>query len=349
MPRQALYNVQALRFFAALAVATSHIADLLIPHNPRNAWFWTVPWTAGVDLFFVISGFMMVLLTHGTFGSHQAASSFLLRRAARIVPAYWFFSAVLVAVVLLAGGRLKGTTATLDQIMTSFTFLPWPRSDGQLNPILAQGWTLNYEAFFYLVFALALLHRRGLTALCIAFCALTTMRPFWPEQLFMLRFWSNPIILEFAAGFGLAVLYLKGKRFSDGTALLVGITAVVSFVALNGVHLGAYNRVAHWGLPALLICASMFLSREPQALGSVQRFIRLGGDASYSLYLSHYLIINVVALVWKRAGLDLPWLGVAIGLIASICFSIVFHLHVERRMTTWLRRRLEPKARSQAV
>jgi peptidoglycan/LPS O-acetylase OafA/YrhL len=342
MQRQTLYNVQALRFLAAAAVATSHVADLLIAHDTKNVWFWAVPWTAGVDLFFVISGFIMLLLTHGTFGSRQAAVLFLRRRAARLVPSYWLFSSLIVGAVLLSGGKLKGTTAAVDQIVTSFAFLPWPRDDGKLNPILAQGWTLNYEAFFYVAFAIALLNRRGAILLSVAFCALAGTHTLWSEQLFMLRFWSSPIIVEFVAGMGLAHLYVGGKRLSDGGALLLVALAIALFVALAYIDLGAYNRVARLGLPALLICAGMFFSREPSEFGPVRRFIRLGGDASYSLYLSHYAIVNLIAMIWKRIGVHLPWLGVALGLIASIFFAIAFHLYVERRMTSWVRRRMEP-------
>lgn len=340
MQQPKIYNIQALRLFAATAVATSHIADLLVPNDSQNAWFWSVPWTAGVDLFFVISGFIMLLVTHGSFGKDGAASHFLLRRAARIVPTYWFFTVVIITAVVLAGGRSKGTTVTLDQIGSSFAFVPWPRGDGKMTPILAQGWTLNYEAFFYVTFAIALLKRRGLTALCIAFCALAAAHPFLPVQLSMLRYWSDPIILEFIAGSGLAKLYLSGFRINGRFAVFTAITAIASYIILAGEDFGPYDRVSI-GVPAFMICSIAALIREPQKIGCIRHFIIIGGDASYSLYLSHYAIVNLVAMTWKRLGLHLPWMGVAAGLVVSISFAIWFHIHVERRMTNGFQRLLE--------
>jgi peptidoglycan/LPS O-acetylase OafA/YrhL len=144
-----LFNVQMMRFFAAFGVLLSHTMGFTIP---PGAPVWSVPLTAGVHVFFVISGFIMVWMTANQFGDAAAARKFLLRRIIRIVPPYWFFTFIVIAAVAAQGGQIRNTTASWDLIATSLLFIPWPRSDGMLIPIMAQGWTLNFEMFFYLVF-----------------------------------------------------------------------------------------------------------------------------------------------------------------------------------------------------
>ena len=212
MTRPLLTNVQFLRFLAAVAVLVGHAGDLFMP---AAAHLRTIPWSAGVDIFFVISGFVMTYLTQGQFGRPGAPRAFLIRRIIRIVPPYWLFTTLMVVAVLLFSDHIRNTELDGASVITSYLFVPWPRvADGQLNPLLSQGWTLNYEAFFYLAFAAALFFRRGLVWLAGGFLLLAALHPLVPAHLFVLKFWTNPIILEFLGGAGLAVLFLRGLRLS---------------------------------------------------------------------------------------------------------------------------------------
>src|SRR4051794_18560267 len=190
-----------MRFAAAGGGLVNHAGNLVMPDK---APLWGVPWSMGVDLFFIISGFIMVWLTKEQFGKPDVAPRYLLRRIIRVVPPYWFFTGVMIVVVLLSSGRARNTTIGLQQIATSFAFVPWPRHDGTFSPILSQGWTLNYEIFFYVCFAVALTVRSGLVWLVGAFGAFALVHPFVPESWFVLKFLSDPIILEFVGGIGLA-------------------------------------------------------------------------------------------------------------------------------------------------
>lgn len=333
MQRPLIHNVQVLRFLAAAGVVLSHQADLLIPHDAANSWFWAVPWTAGVHLFFVISGFVMLLLTHGEFGERGAAAKFLKRRFVRIVPPYWFFTTVTVIAVVAAGGRLGGTTVDIPQLLTSSTFLPWPRLDGQLKPIMAQGWTLNYEMFFYLAFAAALLTRRGLIAFCTAFVLLALSHPLVPTPWFMLRFWTDPIILEFLGGILLARIYLSGSRLSAlGSWGLAGLAAVL-FALTNSSQFGFVTDFLHVGVPAILFCASLILAPAPRRIGWVGRLLQRGGDASYTIYLAHYLVVHATARLWNWIDPGAPWLGVLVGMGLAIGSAMIFYFLAERPVT----------------
>src|SRR5262245_21275262 len=139
--RRSLLSIQILRAAAALGVVLAHIFPS------------AVIGTAGVDLFFVISGFIMVYASDRLFERRDAPRIFFLRRLARIVPLYWAVTAVLVAYPLLAGVDLAAVSLSPGVILGSFLFFPVPRPDGSLLPVHFLGWTLDYEMFFYVVFA----------------------------------------------------------------------------------------------------------------------------------------------------------------------------------------------------
>jgi peptidoglycan/LPS O-acetylase OafA/YrhL len=286
----------------------------------------------------VISGFIMTWLTREQFGRAGAAGPFLVRRAIRIVPAYWFFTTLMVAAVLLAGEHVRHTSVTPDQLVTSYSFIPWPRGDGKINPILSQGWTLNYEAFFYLAFAGALLFRRGLVLLVTAFVALAALHPLVPEQWFIPRFYTAPIILEFLGGIALARIYAAGVRLPLWGALLCAAAGVATFILVQQTGLRP-DRVVAVGIPALLVAASFILSPEPERAGLARRALQAGGDASYTIYLSHTFTINAVTILWRAAGLRPSWAGVAVGCALSLAAALIFYRLIERPVTEALQRR----------
>ena len=333
--RPLLSNIQLLRFVAAAAVLLSHAADLFLPDD---SWIWFLPWTAGVDVFFVISGFVMVYLTNGQFGRRGASGAFLVRRLLRIAPPYWLFTTLMVATVLLFGEYVRNTQLSPATLATSFAFVPWPRADGTLHPLLSQGWTLNYEAFFYLAFAAALLFRRGLAWLGAGFVALAILHAWIPEQWFMLHFWSQPIIVEFIAGIGLGRLFLRGYRLPPWASVAMAVAAVVMLVARVGDTI-AFVRPIGFGGPALLLCASLALSAEPRHPPAWRRMLIAGGDASYTLYLSHTFTVNAALLAWQRVGGQQPWLGLMLSVAGALVAALLLYRFIERPMVDALQRR----------
>lgn len=328
--RPLLANIQILRFFAAAAVLVGHAGDLFIPANA--AWR-SLPWSGGVDVFFVISGFVMTYLTQGQFGASGASRTFLLRRIIRIVPPYWLFTTLMIATALLFGEHVRNTVVSGPSILTSYLFIPWPRPDGELNPLLSQGWTLNYEAFFYLCFAVALLWRRGLLCLSAAFLAMAMVYPLVPESLFVLKFWTNPIILEFLGGVGLALLFLRAIRLSGLGSLSLAVVGVALFILTEPMAPGAFRRLIHVGIPALFLCASLALAPEPRAAGPIRRALVRGGDSSYTLYLSHTFTLNAAAVAWQWSGLRMPAVALLVSVGIAIIAAAIIYRWIERPMT----------------
>ena len=146
-------SIQILRFVAALAVAVAHLQGdlrrLSLPTLPDGFVIGAV----GVDLFFVISGFVIVYSSENLFGRSDAPLYFFLRRAARIWPMYAAFTLAITAHLLYRYGTLEIAGHSWASLAASLAFIPFVNLHGTTTPIYGVGWTLNFEMFFYLLFA----------------------------------------------------------------------------------------------------------------------------------------------------------------------------------------------------
>ncbi|MDI4665719.1 acyltransferase [Xanthobacter autotrophicus] len=339
-----LVNVQILRFFAAALVVFAHVGVEVGNVAARTGRVFEeiglIDWGLGVDVFFIISGFIMYYMMHDRFGAPGAPVDFLRRRLIRIVPLYWICTTLMLASLVAAPQLINNNGLDLKHVVASYTFIPWPRADGELFPILSLGWTLNYEMLFYAIFALVLLlpRRAGLVALGAAFILLILTGILVPDRLFMLKFWGNPIIGEFLLGTTIAALFLDGRRISGGAAValvVAGIAlAVVFFQASAYEHIW---RLVTGGIPAALIVAAAVLG-PPLRETWPARALALGGDASYALYLTHPFTIKLFGVAGAKVGLPLGAIYV-VGLVLTVLVSVAVHLLVEKPIGQWLMRK----------
>jgi peptidoglycan/LPS O-acetylase OafA/YrhL len=209
-----VFALQLLRAVAATGVVISHVRYDFLHHlslTEQLPGFLDLG-NAGVDLFFVISGFVMVYSSESLFGRDRAAVTFLMRRIARIVPLYWLMTVIMVVYVAARGFAVSDATPML--VAVSFFFIPYARPSGEISPIFGVGWTLNFEMLFYATFALALAARREVTvARVTALLALLILGSMlWPGLPMPLSYWSDPIVLEFAFGMMLALAYRADAR-----------------------------------------------------------------------------------------------------------------------------------------
>ena len=199
--------LQALRAIAAWLVVADH-ALLDVTHgelgNPATSVAWAIG-NIGVYVFFVISGFIMVHICWDDFGRRGAAANFLRKRVIRIVPLYWL--ATIAALAFHKISATHGAHAGWSELVRSLLFIPYRDEDGGWAPILQQGWTLNYEIMFYAIFAAAVAFRRQIAvpAIGAALGIFTLVGPLLPTGI--LAYLSSPIVLWFALGIGLAVLW----------------------------------------------------------------------------------------------------------------------------------------------
>jgi exopolysaccharide production protein ExoZ len=259
---------------------------------------------AGVDIFFVISGFIMWVVSAG---KARGPGDFLLRRAGRIAPLYWTVTLGVVGLDLLRPSLFPNMLLTAPHVVLSLLFLPHQDPHGAVAPVIVPGWTLSYEVFFYLVFALTLflpLARRAwaltaiMAALCLAGAATQGGGPVWTT-------FTNPLVLEFVAGVWLAKAWTSGRLGGPAagwTAVAAGCGLLLA-AAVSGAEVSGAARLYLWGLPAVLIVwGGLCLERA----GRVARLppLKLLGDASYSIYLVHGLALSLVfKLLGTRPGL----------------------------------------------
>jgi exopolysaccharide production protein ExoZ len=346
---KSLIEVQVLRAIAAAWVAITHAQhdaiDLAVQTGHTFQAWNPIPWNAGVDVFFVISGLIMVHSSHQLFGKQGSARLFLMRRIARIVPLYWIATTLYVTIALLAPALVNQNYMNSLFVAASYLFIPLARPNGVIQPVYELGWTLNYEMFFYGLFAIAMflpLRWAGL-ALLATLGALVAAGQFAAPIPATIAFWTDPILLEF--GFGVLIGLMCTWRiqlgaFARASLATVGIAALI-LAAAHPDTTRLLPRPLVYGLPAALIVAgAAFRSNGDMPKSTLVWWGAMAGDASYALYLFHPFVIRAMRVIVWRSGLA-AYLGsfafVVVALAACLGISLLIYRNVERPLTQSVR------------
>lgn len=323
-----LQRIQILRFIAASAVVAFHAAEGFGVRHPATHAFPLAKYGyLGVDLFFVISGFIIHLVA----SSHEANwRLFLCRRVLRVVPLYWTCTIVMFALLTLLG---RGVPPSVSSLVSSLFFVAWTTRPGG-TPLIYLGWSLEYEAFFYLLVAAGLaISKKPWNAPCIiiASSALVGAVVGLNETDHVLSFLANPVLLEFT--FGLLI----GQTFAAGRVPWRTVVPIVIATFLAGSSDWGH-RIVIGGLPAaVLVSGAVALDRREKMRGSVTRALVFLGDASYSIYLSQ--VLTIAALV--RVGTTfsehvIPQVIILSITLVAVAGGVMLYLMVEaplRRLT----------------
>jgi peptidoglycan/LPS O-acetylase OafA/YrhL len=340
-----LFNLQVLRAIAALFVIHGHASG---PSGLGLAW---TGGANGVDLFFVISGFIIAYVTS------LDASQFMTRRLIRIVPIYWTSTLVLYLLVLAMPRMFHTTSSDPVLLVRSLAFLPTASSvhsrDGIPHPTLSGGWTLNYEMYFYAVFALAMAWSRPrATALAVvlllAVLAAIQLTPL--HQSPVADFYGEPIILEFAYGIAAfhLVRWIEARRrvapAPRGEPAVLAIGVVLGLIALAFEYelFGIAPRWLVCGIPAFIVVVCAVLLERVHRIAITNRWVILAGDASYVMYLIHaYVVFGVLRLVvGSHRPSELEGQLITLGLMAvSTVAAIAIYRWYEQPILRALKRR----------
>ena len=328
-----LFNIQLLRALAAYLVVFVHLQPfVLMVDGPAELFAFG---NAGVDIFFVISGFIMVFTTQRR---EHSPGLFFKHRIARVVPLYWFVTFIVFIIAIVTTSLLQGTHATFLYLLKSTFFIPFQRVDGAVAPIVFVGWTLNYEMFFYVLFTIALsfpTRRIGLIILFVSLSGLVLIGAIIHPAAVEVRFYTRAILLEFGFGVSLGLLfpYLPNHQHLRWPTVLLGC---FSFAATfwTPVIWSNIDRTLLWGVPAFFIVLSaLILDRLSIRVPSI---IRLLGDASYSIYLTHFFVTQMLVKLAGRLHLANPVsiaLFLLISLLAVGLVGVLVHHAIERPLT----------------
>lgn len=318
-------GIQALRALAAFSVLVNHMAFI------QNGGF-------GVDIFFCISGFIMMYVTN------DSTQGFIQKRLIRIVPLYYIMTLFTYISALILPSLFEQTTMSPVYLIKSLLFIPFDIGNA-IQPIVRVGWTLNYEVFFYVILwvSLHISHRfRGVIA-SIILASLTVVGMTTYGMYDFATFWTDSIIIEFIYGM---IAYDIVSRIAEAVynkkfnSIIYIIVAVLCFCFMWSVkYIDALSNVPRfvvYGIPALLLFVMIFLATYKVKLPRVIVFL---GDISYSVYLIHYFIVRIFnQFICPDNMIDFAAIVGGLGVIVlTIAISSASYLIIEKKVGSLLR------------
>ena len=310
----------------------------------------------GVDIFFIISGFVMY---QATSARHVSAASFLKARLIRIVPMYWLCTSVLAGLVIFIPGLFNTFLVSPAAAVKSLFFLPVYNQLGFFRPVLAQGWTLQYEMLFYLATSAALLFWRSHASLYSALAIFTTALlvgltgtdlHFSPLQIFA------PVSCEFIGGVLLGHVFTHQATVTwrqHVAAPSVGLVAIVmGYAAISQMEPSPLDamRPIYWGGGALLIVAGFLLmERQIAKLHAHVKQLHILGDSSYALYLIHGLAFSLVSKLVPLPALGIGPIALTFLILGALVFGVLLHKLVEQPINRKIKALLLPARTKTAI
>jgi exopolysaccharide production protein ExoZ len=350
--RDEVLSIQYLRGFAALLVVFHHSILQLAPL--REAYGLIDFGQAGVDIFFVISGFVIYV---SMYGRAMSPLDFLRRRVARVAPLYWLATVLIIALALVAPQLFTTTVVTPQNVATSLLFIPAYSEafPDRIWPLLVPGWSLNFEMFFYAVFALTLLAPAALRVRLIGgtIATLVLLGFIFAPRSAIPATYTDPHMLEFLAGVIIGGFWARSRNgpwVPDAWWSIGMLPLGVALLLLSPIHsLPGATGIGEWAIPSVLIVWGA-LGLEQRLRARPLPLLQALGDASYSLYLSHLFTLGVLRVIWSNAGIPIDnsfWaiLWFATALTTCALASVAVYRFVEIPITDRARRLLDEPRR----
>ena len=317
----AIDNLQSLRGFAAINVVLYHILGTAAAYGfvPQCLSIMTGWGANGVDVFFVLSGFVIL---HSQLQKKRSMLAFLKLRLIRIVPIYWFVTLVMVlAFSLLPSASFNSNAPSTGWLIQSMFFLSSAISGKE--PVLAVGWTLEWEMLFYLVFGSSLLFSHWSKSYFFIFLVLG----------FIAIMTSNLIIFEFLAGMLIAYIYNNFHLEQKHGLFLAAVGFVLLLSSINQVVDPRLSRAIYWGVPSALVVLGVIYAKPYS-----QSLLKYLGDASYSIYLIHMLTVAAFYKASTSLSITANYDVLALlCLLSSIFCGALLYTLVEKPLTSYLR------------
>ncbi|BBT50818.1 TPA: acyltransferase family protein [Acinetobacter baumannii] len=287
-------SIQYLRGLAALAVVLHHASGAILVHyavNQKDFYSWGA---GGVDLFFIISGFIMMYIT---FGKEVNVRDFLYKRVIRIYPIFYVYATIALLIFLISPESINRSASLPTKILPSYLLIPYT----EFVNLVQVAWTLVYEVHFYFLFAISLLlinkYRYIFTGIFLSIFSISSLLNY---ESFYLKYISDPIILEFLLG--MILYFLVNKKITiDLMFLLFAFFTAFLILRING---GLPERVIYYGFPSFILMylilkleyKKFFLNKD----NIFSKVLLKLGDSSYSLYLSHSFVLGAGVIILNK-------------------------------------------------
>ncbi len=325
-----------MRGLAAAVVVAHHIPHYL--HDRARGRSLDFEFGAiGVDIFFIISGFVMY---NATISPSYGAAGFLVRRLARILPMYWLLTTIL-AVAIWTLPAAFSISVPVENWAKSLLFIPIYDERGYIRPVLSQGWTLHFEMLFYMLVAAAmLLVKSKPTQIAATVLAVVSTTIYALHVPLHGSAWQlvAPLSLEFSAGVFLAYIFHHHAPKIQNNLLAV----FLAFILWCGaIYLGKFGRSADmgfdraltWGISAFIfVFGALLLEKSINFKSIYARWFTLLGEASYSLYLVHGITFSITWKVSPSFVKDEPITAAIALFVVAICIAIPLHKIIELRL-----------------
>ena len=310
-------NLQLLRAFAAINVVYLHVLLGSQSYDkPTSIFPYVGHWGAnGVDIFFVISGFVMI---YTQTVNPKTTFNFYKSRILRIVPIYWLITSFIIIIYFLFSGLFKSFTIDIKSSVSSFLFISQLLNNSY--PIINLGWTLEWEMLFYLIFGIALYFK---TLNKIIFFIFFTM-------IIIFLITKKLFFFEFFLGVIIGYYYNKFNKVDNNLALIFLITGILTLLmSINpNSKILNFDRFIIWGLPSAFIVFGAIYFKQIK-----NKFLLYLGDASYSIYLVQILTIPgfYKLITYLDVKISNNFLSI-ICLISSVAFGCIFHTYIEKKI-----------------
>lgn len=264
-------GIQLLRAIACIFVVLCHT-------QATNIGSW------GVDIFFVISGFMLMYSTHSN------GDKFFWKRTKKIVPLYWFMTIVTSILICLVPWLFNSYEFKWEYLMKSLFFIPY-QHNGIVQPVYGLGWTLNYEVFVYLVFGISMhISHKYRAAITSIVCIILTIVGEGISEPILISFYGSGVLVEFVAG--MALYYIIGRLNGEiNTYLCLGMI-LISFALF--VLAGSVSRYLNIVFAVVAFVGAWKLGECMNGDKLTVKMLVCVGNASYCVYLTHIYAVRIV-------------------------------------------------------
>ncbi len=336
-----MQSIQCARAIAALLIVYFHASLQAGQLNIQSPAVAPKFGQCGVDLFFIISGFIMWVTVSR---SGISSATFYLRRITRIVPLYWSLTLLAAAVAAQAPWALKSTRFVLSHVVASLVFLPWPNpasiggGNELMTPVIVPGWTLNYEMMFYMLFGAILTMPifLRLISVFVVFSLFAIFVGIFSSTSRIAAFYDPLLIFEFVVGVIVARVSERGFLAPPLWAPMMLLSAFAALLYFD-VCRPPVSRLYFSGLPAA-ICVYSLISLEAARCWPPLIWLGRIGDASYSLYLTHVFVLAGMRNLWTsifpdRCGVVWQLAFITIALATATLVSQLSYEWLERPLS----------------